>query len=258
MEDAPQGRLLRRGLQPAEHRTLSSGGASQPAGSTAMNRSCVPRGSVGRATVARELEPVEVDESAEEAELADCSTIRRGALQLAAASGEAATEVGAALSAKDRRTYWEVCLEGKKVREHWNAEFEATVKRNEEEAADFWDSLSKKQKDQQRGWILGEHRNMKRGDRESKIYMTIDVMHEQLRRYRSQELRIEIPSAAFMCGQSVLQWWAPWMKDAPETPAHYNRKNRPAWFSAEISSYCRYGDIKYAGQTTRAHQYHVY
>ena len=106
-------------------------------------------------------------------------------------------------------------------------------------------------------WVLGEHRNMKRGDRESKVYMTIDVMHEQLLRYHSQELGVEIPVAAFMCGQSVLQWWAPWMKDAPETPPHYNRKNRPAWFSAEIASYCRYGDIKYAGQTMRAHQYHV-
>ena len=75
--------------------------------------------------------------------------------------------------------------------------------------------------------------------------MTIDVMHEQLRRYRSQELRVEIPPAAFSCGQSVLQWWAPWMKDALETPQNYNRKNRPAWFSAEIASYCGYGDIKY-------------
>ena len=48
------------------------------------------------------------------------------------------------------------------------------------------------------------------------------------------------------------------MKDATVTPSTYNGKNRPAWFSAEIASYCRYGDIKYAGQTTRAHQYHVY
>jgi len=237
---------------------------------------------VGRAKVARELEPGEVDESVPpkaaasvpwdpkeigtkaksppptHSPLADCSTIRCGALQPAAASAEAATEVGAALSAKDRRTYWEVCLEGKQVREQWNAEFEATVQCNEEEAADYWGSLPKRQKDKQRMWILGEHRNMKRGDRESKIYMTIDVMHEQPRRYRSQELRVEIPAAAFMCGQSVLQWWAPWMKDAPETPPHYNRKNRPAWFSAEILSYCGYGDIKYAGQTIQQHQYHVY
>ena len=99
---------------------------------------------------------------------------------------------------------------------------------------------------------------MKRGDRESNIHMTIDVMHEELRHFRSQALRIEIPPAAFKCGQSVLQWWAPWMKDAPKTPAHYNRKNRPAWFNAEICSYCGYGDIKYAGQTIQQHQYHVY
>ena len=83
-------------------------------------------------------------------------------------------------------------------------------------------------------------------------------MHEQLRRYRSQELRVEIPPALFKCGQSVLQWWAPWMKDASKTPRHYNRRNCPAWFSAEIASYCGYGDIKYAGQTIQAHKYHVY
>ena len=47
--------------------------------------------------------------------------------------------------------------------------------------------------------------------------------------------------------QSVLQWWAPWMKDAEETPASYNKKNRPWWFSAEVTSYRGYGDIKYAG-----------
>ena len=91
---------------------------------------------------------------------------------------------------------------------------------NEEEAVDYWDSLPKRQK-------------------------------------VSQEFRVEIPTAAFMCGQSVLHWWAHWMKDAAETPRHYNRRNRPAWFSAEIADYYRYGDIKYAGQTMRAHQYHV-
>ena len=48
------------------------------------------------------------------------------------------------------------------------------------------------------------------------------------------------------------------MMDATVTPSHYSRKNRPAWFSAEIASYCGYGDIKYAGQTMTAHQYHVY
>jgi len=198
------------------------------------------------------------DESAEEAELVDCSTIGCGAVQPAAASAKAATEVGADLSAKDRRTYWEVCLQGKQIREDWDAEFEATVKCNEVEAVDYWNSLPKRQKDKERAWRLGEYRNMARGDRESIIAMTIDDMHEQLRCYRSQELRVEIPPALFKCGQAVLQWWASWMKDAPETPSHYNKKNRPAWFSAEVASYCGYGHIKYAGQTMLAHQYHVY
>ena len=160
----------------------------------------------------------------------------------------APTEVGVALSAKEMRTHWEVCLEGKQVRDQWDADFEAMVQDNEKEAADYWDGLSKKQRDLQRAWRLGEHRNMKRGDRESKIYMAIDDMHEQL----------EIPSALFKCGQSVLQWWASWMKNALETPKTYNKKSRPAWFSAEVTSYVRYGKIKYAGQTMTDHLYHVY
>ena len=99
---------------------------------------------------------------------------------------------------------------------------------------------------------------MARVDCESKAYMAIDVMHEELRRYRELELRVEIPPALFKCGQSVLQWWASWMKDAKETPASYNKKTRPAWFSEEVTSFRGYGDIKYAGQMTRDHQYNVY
>ena len=75
--------------------------------------------------------------------------------------------------------------------------------------------------------VVGEHRNMKRGDRESKTYMAIDDMHEQLRRYREQELRVEIPPALFKCGQSVLQWWAPWMKNAPRPFGITTRRTVP-------------------------------
>ena len=186
-----------------------------------------------------------------------------GAAQLAgakesSASTEAATEVGAGLSAKDRRTYWEPCAEGKEARREWAPAFEAMVKGNEQEAADYWDSQSKKEKDRQRAWRLGKQRNMTRGNRESNIFSTIDLMHQQLLRYRELELRLKIPPALFKCGQSVLQWWAPWMKDAEETPASYNKKNRPWWFRAEVTSYRCYGDIKYAGQVTRDHQYNVY
>ena len=83
--------------------------------------------SVARAAVARELELEEVDESAEEAELMDCSAFRYGALQPAAAFAEAATEVGEARSAKEKHTNWEVDREGKQVREQWNTDFEASA-----------------------------------------------------------------------------------------------------------------------------------
>ena len=57
--------------------------------------------------------------------------------------------------------------------------------------------------------------------------MTTDVMHEQLLCYHSQELCVKKSLLLlFMGGRSVLQWWAPWMMDASETPPHYNRKNR--------------------------------
>ena len=180
-----------------------------------------------------------------------------GAKESSASTG-AATEVGAGRSKKHRRTYWEPCAEGKEARRQWAPAFEAKVKGNEEAADAYRDKLPKRQSTRERAWVLGEHYNMTKGDRESRIWMTMDAMHEQLRWYRSQELRVEIPPALFKCGQAVLQWWASWMKDAPETPSHYNKKSRPAWFSAEVASYCGYGHIKYAGQTMLAHQYHVY
>ena len=121
-----------------------------------------------------------------------------GALQRASTSAEALTDVGAAISVKEIRPHWEVCLEGKQVWDQWDAEFEAMVQCNDKEAADYCYGLSKKQKDQEHAWILGEHRNMKRGDRESKPYMSIDDTHEQLRSYRQQELRVEVPPAALV------------------------------------------------------------
>jgi len=108
------------------------------------------------------------------------------------------------LGRRPRRTYWEPCAKGNEARREWAPAFEAMVKGNEQEAADYWDRQSKKEKDRQRWRRLGE----------SKIFSTIDLMHQQLLRYRELELRVEIPPALFKCGQSVLQWWAPWMKDA--------------------------------------------
>ena len=59
------------------------------------------------------------------------------------ASTEAATEVGAGLSAKDRRTDWEVSAEGSQARQQWTTDFKATVKCNEEAATAYWVSLSR-------------------------------------------------------------------------------------------------------------------
>ena len=40
----------------------------------------------------------------------------------------------------------------------------------------------------------------------------------------------------FREGQSVMQWWAVWMKDAPlnELPGSYAKRKRPAWFKADV------------------------
>ena len=58
----------------------------------------------------------------------------------------------------------------------------------------------------------------------------------------------QIPLPKFQPGQSCLQWWASWMKDAAEVPLTYNRKKqRPCWYSAEILTYLRYDAIKYCG-----------
>ena len=93
-----------------------------------MSRGSVTRGSVGWAELARDLEPGEVDESTplERALVLEETGGPGGAAQPAhspraewstiptrSASAEAATEVGVAVSAKDRRTYWEVSDQAK-------------------------------------------------------------------------------------------------------------------------------------------------
>ena len=91
-----------------------------------------------------------------------------------------------------------------------------------------------------RSKFMAEQRNMGQGDWESKIFQQIDGMHEELRRFRAEKLGVSIPMPKFRTGQSVLQWWAGWMKGAEVTPSRYNRTNRPAWFSAEVCSYKTY------------------
>ena len=119
--------------------------------------------------------------------------------------------------------------------------------------------LSKRRRAEERAWFKGNERNLARGDRESKVFQQIDAMHEELKRYREEKAGRAIPEPKFKSVlQSVLQWWARWMKSAAETPLTYHKKTRPAWFSAEICSYNKYGTIRYAGQLTTSNLYNVY
>ena len=65
----------------------------------------------------------------------------------------------------------------------------------------------------------------------------------------------------FQNGQSILQWWASWFAAVGlEKPLeHYNKKNRPQWFSGEVLSYSGWGAITYAGvPQAPGHCYSVY
>ena len=137
----------------------------------------------------------------------------------------------------------------------------------DEEAEAAFAAMSKRVKTQQRGWLCGERKVMARMDRESKIFQQIDKMHDDLRFYQQERetqlgLGTIIPRPKFMCGQSVLQWWAGWMKTAQTMPTRYSNKDseckRPAWFSGEVLSFHSWGTIKYAGQEYTANLYNVY
>ena len=65
------------------------------------------------------------------------------------------------------------------------------------------------------------------------------------------------PLPAFLPGQSIIQWWATWFKNADEPPKKYSKKNRPAWFSCEVLTYNGYKAIKYAGSQQEAQHCYV-
>ncbi len=64
--------------------------------------------------------------------------------------------------------------------------------------------------------------------------------------------------AKFRPGQSVCDWWASWFKECRKAPENYGKKKRPAWFSAEVSSYVGWQTVHYAGCQVEAHCYRVY
>ena len=105
--------------------------------------------------------------------------------------------------------------------------------------------------------LIGERHNMARGDRESATFHKIDKLHEDLRRKDKTE---RPPEPKFKNGQSVLQWWADWMKSVKEPPERYGKKGfkRPWWFSGEVCSFVKYGSLRYAGVKVKANLYRVY
>ena len=70
----------------------------------------------------------------------------------------------------------------------------------------------------------------------------------------------------FRPGQSILQWWAEWMKDCDtlgSAPKSYNNRKgtkfkRPAWFSGEVAAGPFEDSIVYAGVPYKGECYQVY
>jgi hypothetical protein len=72
-------------------------------------------------------------------------------------------------------------------------------------------------------------------------------------------INLQPPRALFVAGQSCIQWWATWFKDARAPLAHYGAKNRLAWFSGEVLCHMGYGSILYVGiKQPEMHLYHTY
>ena len=114
------------------------------------------------------------------------------------------------------------------------------------EGVEAYENLSRRKRAKARSHFLSETRYMAIADRQSSVQQQIDRMHDTIRRLTEERVGHEVPAQRFKNGQSVLQWWAPWMKNAQETPATYNKKNRPAWFSAEVCSFRGFESIRQA------------
>ena len=91
-----------------------------------------------------------------------------------------------------------------------------------------------------------EHSESSKATKEDKTAITEPACEERKR-----------PLPAFSPGQSIIQWWASWFKNADEPPKKYSKKNRPAWFSCEVLTYNGYKAIKYAGSQQEAQHCYV-
>ena len=136
---------------------------------------------------------------------------------------------------------------------------------SDEERARMLDQIrdgktSKKLKKTEKGWAFGEGRVMIKADFESRV-MCLELGRGGLlqRLQEAEELYelalqktvpapAEVPEPKFAPGQSVLQWWAGWFSAQKEPKLHYNKKERPSWYSGEIASPAQWqSEIVYAG-----------
>ena len=89
-------------------------------------------------------------------------------------------------------------------------------------------------------------KNMKVADDRSRGVVTQCALMDSLSsledylRAKTEELAIAVSRGVappkFFTGQSVHQWWAPWMAQAPldKLPGTYAQRKRPSWFKAEV------------------------
>ena len=87
----------------------------------------------------------------------------------------------------------------------------------------------------------------------------LERQEKQIVELASREVGPARPERLYGPGQSAIQWWASWMKEAPELPQSYNKSNRPKWYSAEVTAYVGWIiDRKYCGVKQTGHFYAVY
>ena len=113
--------------------------------------------------------------------------------------------------------------------------------------------LSKRQRDQEAGFVHMEQVRMARAHKESAAQETIAQLQVQARQASGQASASSGSAAAdpsppkFATGQSVLHWWSSWMEKAETPPKQLKKKARPAWFDATIVASVGIRSVRYAG-----------
>ena len=123
-------------------------------------------------------------------------------------------------------------------------------------------SVSNKKQKLLKGHEIAEYNHLVRSEQEAKGRDNFDLFVENAisgSRIASPESPVGPPLPKFQNGHSIIQWWAPWMRDAEQLPSTYNKNDRPAWFKGEVLAHVGWQSVKYAGFVNPPqHAYHVY